>query len=195
MYAVIRSGGQQFRVKAGDRIKINRLDCPLGKEVEFSEILFLGTEAKNYIGAPMVKGAKVSGVVVRQDKGDKILVLKKKRRQGYRRLKGHRQEYTELVIRIIESPEGEKSQFQENIHIFDPEAKRQRIAERQAKEESHASEAGTETPKKKASPVKAKKATPKKSAKKASPKKKSGAKTRKKSSSAKKIATKKTSKK
>lgn len=96
MFAVIRTGGKQYRVAANDTITVEHLAGDAGAKVEFGEVLMLGEK----IGQPLVAGAKVTGTVVEQTRGDTVLVFKKKRRQNYRRKNGHRQELT--VVRIDE---------------------------------------------------------------------------------------------
>jgi len=106
MYAVIRTGGKQYKVKAGDLIKVETLEKNQGDEFDMNEILFVSGQT-SYVGEPHVKDAKVTVMVTKQDKEKKIRVFKKKRRQGYRRTIGHRQEYTELFVKAIMSPDGE----------------------------------------------------------------------------------------
>ena len=97
MYAVIKTGGKQYRVAAGDVIKVEKLDGEVGQTVDFSDVLMVGGDEPK-IGAPIVDGAKVSAEVLEQGKGDKVLIFKKKRRHKYRRTRGHRQHQTVLRI-------------------------------------------------------------------------------------------------
>jgi large subunit ribosomal protein L21 len=106
MYAVIRTGGKQYKVKAGDLIRVETLEKAKGDEFDMGEILFVAGKT-SYVGEPHVKDAKVTVVVTKQDKDKKIRVFKKKRRQGYRRTMGHRQEFTELFVKAITTPDGE----------------------------------------------------------------------------------------
>ena len=101
MFAVIRTGGKQYRVSPNDVIEIEKIAGNPGDIVELSEVLLLGGEGAATTGNPTVSGAMVSAEVVEQKRGDKIIVFKKKRRQGYRRTKGHRQELTALRITEI----------------------------------------------------------------------------------------------
>ncbi len=101
MFAVIKTGGKQYKVAKDDIIVIEKLDSEAGKKVTFDEVLMCGEGAKVKIGTPAVKGASVSGEVIEQRKGDKVLVFKKKRRQNYRRKKGHRQNETVVKITAI----------------------------------------------------------------------------------------------
>ena len=98
MYAVIKTGGKQYRVKAGDLLIVEKLDGEAGSRVAFDEVLMLGEGADVVVGAPTVAGAVVSGTLIETRKGDKIKVFKKIRRQGYRRTQGHRQ--FETVVRV-----------------------------------------------------------------------------------------------
>lgn len=98
MFAVIQTGGKQYKVAKDDIIIVERLDGDAGAKVTFDDVLMSGAEGKVKVGAPLVKGASVTGEVIEQRKGNKVLVFKKKRRQTYRRKKGHRQ--IETVIKI-----------------------------------------------------------------------------------------------
>ncbi len=98
MYAVIRTGGKQYKVAENDVLTIERLDGEKEGELSFSNVLALHDGRDIQIGAPFVQGAVVTADILSQSRGDKIIVFKKKRRQGYRRKKGHRQ--LETVIRI-----------------------------------------------------------------------------------------------
>lgn len=97
MYAVIKTGGKQYRVSEGDRIRVEKLDGDVGSDLTFDEVLMLGGD-KVAVGTPIVDGASVSARIVAQDKAKKVVVFKYKRRKGYRRKYGHRQPYTELEI-------------------------------------------------------------------------------------------------
>jgi large subunit ribosomal protein L21 len=99
-YAVIRTGGKQYRVAPGDLLRIERLAGEVGAPVEFSEVLLTGGDGAVRIGTPLVDGALVRGTIIRQDRDRKILVYKKKRRKNYRRRRGHRQSVT--TVRVTE---------------------------------------------------------------------------------------------
>lgn len=101
MYAVVRTGGKQYRVAKDDVIKIERLPGEAGDVVTLSEVLMIGDGAEVKIGAPLVEGAAVAGEIVEQARADKIIVFKKRRRQNYRRKKGHRQLLTVLKVTDI----------------------------------------------------------------------------------------------
>ena len=98
MYAVIKTGGKQYRVKAGDMLVVEKLDGDAGAKVAFDQVLMLGEGADVVVGAPVIEGAVVNATLVETRKGDKIKVFKKIRRQGYRRTQGHRQ--FETVLRV-----------------------------------------------------------------------------------------------
>ena len=101
MYAVVRSGGKQFKVKEGDVIRVEKLDVKDGAKVNLDEVLMLVDGANVKIGRPLVKGASVKATVSTQGRGEKILIIKKRRHKHYRRQMGHRQSYTELTINGI----------------------------------------------------------------------------------------------
>ena len=98
MYAVIKTGGKQYRVEKNEVLAVELLDAKEGDTVTFGEVLLLGGEGTAKIGTPTVAGASVKATVLEQKKTDKVIVFKKKRRQNYRRKQGHRQNVT--VIRI-----------------------------------------------------------------------------------------------
>jgi large subunit ribosomal protein L21 len=99
MFAVIRTGGKQYKVQKDDKIEVEKLDVEAGKTIDFDEVLFVDGK----IGAPLVEGAKVVATVLEQKRGPKIIIFKKKRRQNYRRKKGHRQHLTLLQIKDIKA--------------------------------------------------------------------------------------------
>jgi large subunit ribosomal protein L21 len=98
-YAVIRTGGKQYRVAPGDLLRIERMPGDVGTAVEFTEVLLTGGDTVR-VGTPLIDGALVRGQIVRQDRDRKILVYKKKRRKNYRRRRGHRQSVT--TVRVTE---------------------------------------------------------------------------------------------
>ena len=100
MFAVIKTGGKQYKVSSGDVVKVERLEGEAGATLHLSDILMLGEESKMTVGAPAVQDAAVRATILEQARGDKIIVFKKRRRQGYRRKAGHRQDLT--VLRIEE---------------------------------------------------------------------------------------------
>jgi large subunit ribosomal protein L21 len=103
MYAVIKTGGKQYRVQPGDLLVVEKLEGDVGAEVAFDQVLMLGGEDGGVtVGAPVVDGAVVRATLVETRKGDKVKVFKKIRRQGYRRTKGHRQHETVLRVTGLE---------------------------------------------------------------------------------------------
>ncbi len=105
MYAVIKTGGKQYRVAAGDVIKVEKLDGEVGQTLDFDQVLMVGgDDAKDsaVVGTPTVDGAKVTARILEQGRADKVLIFKKKRRKNYRRTRGHRQWQTVLRIHDIQ---------------------------------------------------------------------------------------------
>lgn len=100
MFAIIRTGGKQYRVGVGDQITVERIAGEVGAEVELGDVLAIGGEAPA-IGTPTVADAAVRARIVQQPRGTKVIVFKKKRRKNYRRKRGHRQELTVLKIQEI----------------------------------------------------------------------------------------------
>ncbi len=98
MFAVIKTGGKQYKVAENDLIIVEKVEGDAGAKVKFDDVLMCGKDGDVSVGAPTVKGASVAGEVIEQRQGKKVLVFKKKRRQTYRRKKGHRQ--LESVVRI-----------------------------------------------------------------------------------------------
>ena len=98
MYAVIRTGGKQYRVSPGDTIDVEKLPYEVGETVNLDEVLLVANGPKAQIGRPVVKGAKVKATVTRQVKGPKVIVFKYRPSKRYRRKQGHRQNYTRLRI-------------------------------------------------------------------------------------------------
>ena len=110
MYAVIKTGGKQYRVQPGDVIVVEKLDGEAGSNVSFGDVLMLGGDKGVTLGAPMIAGATVAATLVETRKGEKIKIFKKTRRQGYRRTNGHRQMESVLRITGIEGA-GEKAKW------------------------------------------------------------------------------------
>ncbi len=104
MYAVIRTGGKQLKVAPGEVIKVEKLAGEAGSTVELTDVLAVGEGADVTFGAPTVEGAVVTAEVLEQTRADKIIVFKKKRRQNYRRKRGHRQDITVLRVTAISGP-------------------------------------------------------------------------------------------
>jgi large subunit ribosomal protein L21 len=98
MYAVIRSGGKQYRVAPGETIRLERLAGEVGAKVELGDVLLVENDGKVQVGNPLIANAKIEATVVEHDREKKILVFKKKRKKQYRRTQGHRQDYTAVRI-------------------------------------------------------------------------------------------------
>ncbi len=159
MFAVIKTGGKQYRVAPDDVIRIERIAGEAGDEVAFDDVLLLDADGNTTVGAPLIEGATVTGTLLEQPRGEKIIVFKKKRRKNYRRTIGHRQELS--VVRITD--------------IAPPGAKKKAAAKKKApakKDEATEAAAKDETPKAEAKKTEAKKPAAKKDdAKKADTKK------------------------
>jgi len=102
MYAVIRTGGKQVRVEPGQAVRIEKIEGEVGQGVSLAEVLLVGADDEVKVGRPLVEGARVSGTITAQARHPKTRVFKMKRRQNYRRTRGHRQPYTEVRIDSIE---------------------------------------------------------------------------------------------
>ena len=111
MYAIIRTGGKQYRVEPGEYLRIERFEGDLGAEMDLTDVMVVGGD-KTFFGEPMLKDAKVTVVITKQQRAPKVTVFKKKRRQGYRRMQGHRQYFTEIFIKSITSPRRRNQQGQ-----------------------------------------------------------------------------------
>ena len=105
MLAVIKTGGKQYIVKPGEKIKIEKLEKKEGEEIIFDQVFLLEKNRKVDIGTPLVEGAKVLGKVLSQGKNKKVIVFKFRHKTRYKRKKGHRQAYTEVEITKIETKE------------------------------------------------------------------------------------------
>jgi len=103
MFAVIRSGGKQYRVNQGGSLRVEKLVGDVGSEITLDDVLMVGEEGDVKVGSPTVDGASVSGTITAQGRGPKLTVFKMKRRKGYRRKYGHRQDYTEIGVDSIKS--------------------------------------------------------------------------------------------
>lgn len=157
-YAIIRTGGKQYKVQAGDTVRVEKLEKNLGDTFDLSDVLLVGGTSKTYIGEPLLSGAKVTVVVTQQDRAPKVIVFRKKRRQGYRKMHGHRQMFTELFIQSITTPEGQTVTSERKAHVIDPaksSARKEAAAEKRAARKPEAE--GEAAPAKRAAPKKAKK--------------------------------------
>ena len=102
MYAVVRSGGKQYRVSPGGSFRVERLAGEVGSKITLGDVLMIGSDEAVRIGAPTLAGAQVVGTIVAQDRAAKVMTFKQKRRKGYRRKYGHRQDYTEIRVDQIQ---------------------------------------------------------------------------------------------
>ena len=103
MYAIIVTGGKQYRVEQGDIVYIEKLDVEADSEVKFDQVLAIGEEGSVKVGAPVVEGATVSAKVIKNGKGKKIRIFKYTPKKGYRKRQGHRQPYTKVQIGAIKA--------------------------------------------------------------------------------------------
>jgi large subunit ribosomal protein L21 len=103
MYAVIATGGKQYRVQPGETVKVEKLELEVGKTIEFTDVLLVADGENIKLGTPHVAGAKVTAEVMGDGKGPKLLIYKYRRRKGYRRKTGHRQIFTALKITKIDA--------------------------------------------------------------------------------------------
>jgi large subunit ribosomal protein L21 len=101
MYAVIRSGGKQYRVAPGQTIRLEKVAGDVGSKVQLTDVLLVENDGKVQVGSPLVANAKIEATVLEHDRAKKILVFKKKRKKQYRRTAGHRQDYTAVRIDSI----------------------------------------------------------------------------------------------
>jgi large subunit ribosomal protein L21 len=98
MYAVIKTGGKQYRVSAGEKLKVERIPADVGAEVVLDQVLMVSDGEQLAIGSPLISGASVQATVLAQGRGVKLRIFKMKRRKHYRKTQGHRQDYTEIRI-------------------------------------------------------------------------------------------------
>jgi large subunit ribosomal protein L21 len=101
MYAIVEIAGQQFKVEKDQKIFVHRLETEEGGQVEFAKVLLVDNEGEVVVGAPAIEGAKVTAKVLSHMRGDKVKVFKKKRRKGYQKLNGHRQNLSQIQIEEI----------------------------------------------------------------------------------------------
>ncbi|MBX3611707.1 MAG: 50S ribosomal protein L21 [Hydrogenophaga sp.] len=101
MYAVIKTGGKQYRVAAGDKIKVEQIAADVGQELVFDQVLAVGNGAELKVGTPLVSGASVTVKVVAHGRHDKVRIFKMRRRKHYQKRQGHRQNFTEIEVASI----------------------------------------------------------------------------------------------
>ncbi len=158
MFAVIRTGGKQYRVQEGDVLCVEKLDKERGKKVTFEQVLLVEDGKKTLIGTPFVENARVKAEVIENFQNEKIIVFKKKRRKQHRRTRGHRQELAR--VRIEEIALGLKAAAEEKPPVKEVKAaprRRKAAAEAKPKEVKKVKKEVKKAPKAKAAPVKAKK--------------------------------------
>lgn len=107
MYAIVEIAGQQFKVEEGKKIFVHRLDAAEGDNVEFEKVLLLDNDGTVTVGEPVIKNTVIEGKVLAHPRGDKVIIFKKKRRKGYQKRSGHRQDFTQVEILSI-GPRGEE---------------------------------------------------------------------------------------
>ena len=165
MYAVIKTGGKQYRVQPGDVLVVEKLDGDAGSDVSFGEVLMLGGDKGITVGAPLIDGATVAATLIETRKGEKVKIFKKIRRQGYRRTRGHRQMESVLRITGIEGA-GEKAKWDGETSLMtkaEMNLRARGLASRDAEVEAKpAKVAKAEAPKTEAKAAPAKKAPAKK---------------------------------
>ena len=155
MYAIVEIAGQQFKVERGVKVYVHRLDANEGAKVEFDKVLLVDNGGKVQIGTPSIDGAKVAATVLSHLKGDKVIVFKKKRRKGYQKSNGHRQQLTQILVQGIL---GKGETLKDEIAV---EKKAPKAAVAEVKETKKAA-----APKAEVNKAPVKKAAPKKAAKK-----------------------------
>jgi large subunit ribosomal protein L21 len=101
MYAIVTIAGQQFKVEKDQSLFVHRLEGNEGDKLEFDEVLLVANDGKIKVGTPTVKNAKVSATIIEHAKGDKVIIFKKKRRKGYQKQSGHRQQFTKIKVEEI----------------------------------------------------------------------------------------------
>jgi large subunit ribosomal protein L21 len=106
MYAVIKTGGKQYKVSAGEKLKVEQIPADVGTEIVIDQVLAVGSGEQLAVGSPLVSGATVSATILSHGRGDKVRIFKMRRRKHYQRHGGHRQNYTELFIGTIASELG-----------------------------------------------------------------------------------------
>ena len=101
MYAIVEIQGQQFKVEKNDEIFVHRLEGDPGTKIEFEQVLLLDNDGKITVGQPLVEGSSISGQIIDHVRGDKVVIFKKKRRKGYEKESGHRQDFSKVLIENI----------------------------------------------------------------------------------------------
>lgn len=117
MYAIVKINGQQFKVEKDNKLFVHRLSEEEGASVEFKDVLLIDNDGKVKVGAPVISGASVSAKVLKHVKGDKVLVFKKKRRKGYQKLNGHRQQFSQILIEDVKTSATKKVEKKEEPKV------------------------------------------------------------------------------
>ena len=117
MYAVIKTGGKQYRVQPGDLLVVEKLEGDAGAEISFDQVLAVGEGAEVMLGAPLVEGAAVTATLIETRKGEKIKIFKKIRRQGYRRTRGHRQLESVVRVTAIAGADGKQEKWDGEVKL------------------------------------------------------------------------------
>ena len=164
MYAIVEIAGQQFKVERGVKVYVHRLEASEGAKIEFDKVLLVDNGGKVQVGTPSIDGAKVAATVLSHVKGDKVIVFKKKRRKGYQKSNGHRQQFTQILVQGILG-KGETLKDEIAVEKKAPKAKVEKpVAEvKETKKAAPKKAAAKKAPAKKAAAPK--KAAPKKAAK------------------------------
>jgi large subunit ribosomal protein L21 len=174
MFAIIRSGGKQYKVQPGDVIRVEKLEQALGSEFDVTDVLMVGGDTA-IVGAPLVDNAKVTMVVTKQTRDRKVIIFKKKRRQGYRRFKTHRQPFTELFVKAI-AHAGKSAKADAAANVVDIEQNRKdRLVQKTEDRIARNTPGAVKDTEPKAKKASVKKAAPKKAAKKTGTAKKKAA--------------------
>ena len=161
MYAIVAKAGHQFKVSRGNKVYVNRLDASEGTNLEFNNVLLIDNDGKIQVGTPSVDGAKVAATVLSHLQGDKVIVFKKKRRKGYQKSNGHRQQLSQILIQGVLA-KGET--LKDEIKVEKKAAAKAEVAEKPAKAPKAKKAAKTETEEVEVKAPKAKKAPAKKAA-------------------------------
>jgi large subunit ribosomal protein L21 len=160
MYAIVEIAGQQFKVEEGKKIFVHRMDASEGDSVEFENVLLIDKDGVVTVGEPVIENTIVEGKVLAHARGDKVIIFKKKRRKGYQKRSGHRQDFTQVeILTIGEKGTAKKKTVKkaEATEVPVVEAVAEKTAEKKAPAKKPAAKKTTETSEKKAPAAKAKK--------------------------------------
>jgi large subunit ribosomal protein L21 len=116
MYAIVEIAGQQFKVEKNDEIFVHRLEGEPGTKIEFSQVLLLDNNGKVTVGKPLVEGSSISGKILDHVRGDKVVVFKKKRRKGFQKETGHRQDFSKVLIETIHAKHATRAKKAKEEH-------------------------------------------------------------------------------